>query len=225
MKLAMPILPATALLHALMLMPSGLLASASAHKTSTRASTINTGTNAAAGGGLRAKANTNTNTNTNVNQDARRTNRYWVAPIKNAGLECIDNSIRAGGGKPDEICITEGEALCVQYDYKPMGGRWQFGIKDSRLRLYDPKGEVVYEYSKDATHLCIGEEHGSDPDRYSKERPYLTLYDEKIHEVVGSLTCDGTDGKVCPRIAFDFLSLSLSLSLFLIYIYIYIYMR
>ena len=145
----------------------------------------------ASGGGLRA----------NANQDERKTNEitpdtYWVAPIENNGLTCIDNSIRAGGGKPNEIYITEGEALCIQYDYQPMGGRWQFGIKDSKLRLYNPKGEVVYEYCKDVTHLCIGEEHGFDPNRYSKERPYLTLYDEKVHEVVGSLTCDGTDGKV-----------------------------
>ena len=132
-------------------------------------------------------------------QDTRRTNgywgRYWVAPTKNIGLTCIENSIRAGGGKPNEICITEGEALCIQYDYKPMGGRWQFGIKDSKLRLYDPKGEVVYEYCSDVTHLCIGEERGFDPNRYSQERPYLTFYDEKTHTVVASLTCDGTDGK------------------------------
>ena len=138
-------------------------------------------------GGLRAST---------THQDARRTNRYWVAPVRNSGLTCIDNSIRAGGGKPNEICMTEGEALCIEYDYKPMGGRWQFGIKDSKLRLYNPKGEVVYEYCSDVTHLCIGEKHGFDPNRYSKERPYLTLYDEKVHEVVGSLTCDGTDGKV-----------------------------
>ena len=132
----------------------------------------------------------------------RRTNGYWAAPISDSGLTCIDNSIRAGGDKPTEICMTEGEALCIQYDSKPMGGRWQFGIKDSRLRLYDPKGEVVYEYCSDVTHLCIGEEHGFAPNRYSKERPYLTLYDEKSHEVVGSLTCDGTDGKVCRNAAF-----------------------
>ena len=133
----------------------------------------------------------------NANQDARRTNRYWVAPVRNAGLTCIDNSIRAGGGKPNEICMTEGEALCIEYDYKPMGGRWQFGIKDSKLRLYDPKQEVVYEYGTDVSHVCIGEEQGFDPSRYSKERPYMTLYNEKTHKVVGSLTCDGTDGKVC----------------------------
>ena len=132
----------------------------------------------------------------NVNQDARRTNRYWVAPIKNAGLTCIDNSIRAGGGKPNEICLTEGEALCVQYDNAPMGGRWQFGIKDSKLRLYDSKQEIVYEYCSDVSHVCIGEEHGFDPNRYSKERPYMTFYDEKTHKVVASLKCDGTDGEV-----------------------------
>ena len=134
--------------------------------------------------------------NANAKQDARRANRYWVTPIQSVGLTCIDNSIRAGGGKPTEICITEGEALCIEYDYKPMGGRWQFGIKDSKLRLYDPKGEIAYEYGTDVSHVCIGEEHGFDPNRYSKERPYMTLYNEKTHEVVGSLTCDGTDGGV-----------------------------
>ena len=142
----------------------------------------------ASGGGLRA----------NANQDERKTNEitpdtYWVAPIKNTGLKCIDNSIRAGGGKPNDICITEGEALCIQYDYQPS---WQYGIKDSKLRLYDPKQEVVYQYGSDVSRLCIGEEHGFDPNRYSKERPYMTLYNEKTHKVVGKLTCDGTDGKV-----------------------------
>ena len=122
---------------------------------------------------------------------------YWNVPVKDVGLTCIDNSIRAGGGKPNEICITEGEALCIQYDNSPMGGRWQYGIKDSKLRLYDPKQEVVYEYGTDVSHLCIGEEQGAVPNRYSKERPYMTLYNEKTHKVVGSLTCDGTDGKVC----------------------------
>ena len=134
----------------------------------------------------------------NANKHAdRRTNEYWAAPIADSGLTCIDNSIRAGGDKPAEICMTEGEALCIDYDYRPMGGRWQFGIKDSRLRLYDPKGDVVWEYCRDVTHLCIGEKHGFDPNQYSQERPYMTLYDEKSHEIVGSLTCDGTDGKVC----------------------------
>ena len=144
----------------------------------------------ATSGGLRA----------NANQGERKANAvtpdYWVAPIKSIGLTCIDNSIRAGGGKPNEICITEGEALCIQYDNSPMGGRWQYGIKDSKLRLYDPKQEVVYEYGTDVSHLCIGEEQGAVPNRYSKERPYMTLYNEKTHKVVGSLTCDGTDGKV-----------------------------
>lgn len=126
----------------------------------------------------------------------RRTNEYWAAPIADSGLACVDNSIRAGGDKPAEICLTEGEALCISYDDRPMGGRWQFGIKDSHLRLYDPKGDVVWEYCRDVTHLCIGEDHGFDPNQYSQERPYMTLYDEKSHEVVGSLTCDGIDGKV-----------------------------
>ena len=133
---------------------------------------------------------------TATNHANRRTNGYWAAPISDSGLTCIDNSIRAGGDKPAEICMTEGDALCIEYDHKPMGGRWQFGIKDSRLLLYDPKGDVAWEYCRDVTHLCIGEEHGFVPNRYSQERPYMTMYDEKSHEVVGSLTCDGTDGQV-----------------------------
>ena len=77
-----------------------------------------------------------------ANQSERKTNivapDYWVAPIKNIGLKCIDNSIRAGGGKRNDICITEGEALCIQYDYKPMGGRslavWHQGQQASSVR-------------------------------------------------------------------------------------------
>lgn len=118
-------------------------------------------------------------------------------PIKDVGFKCIDNSIRSGGGKPLEICMTEGESLCIDYGFdSPMGGRWQFGILENKLRLYDPKGIIVWEYCAEVSHLCIGEEHGADPNRYSKERPYMTFYNEKTHTVVGNLTCDGTDGEV-----------------------------
>lgn len=122
---------------------------------------------------------------------------YWNAPIKDLGLTCIDNSIRAGGGKPLYTCIREGEALCIEYEKNPpMGGKWVFGIKDSMVKLWNPKMEEVWEFCTEVTHVCIGEVHGFDPKRYSKERPYLHFYNEKTHETVGSLTCDGTDGKV-----------------------------
>ena len=70
---------------------------------------------AAAADSAELKAPTTTGLRANANQDARITNRYWVAPVRNVGLTCIDNSIRAGGGKPTEICMTEGEALCIEY--------------------------------------------------------------------------------------------------------------
>ena len=122
---------------------------------------------------------------------------YWNAPVKDVGLTCIDNSIRAGGGKPLSTCIREGEALCIEYERNPpMGGKWTFGVKDSMVKLWNPRMEAVWEFCTEVTHVCIGEVHGYDPNRYSKERPYLTFYNEKTHLTVGNLTCDGTDGKV-----------------------------
>ena len=122
---------------------------------------------------------------------------YWNVPVKDVGLTCIDNSIRAGGGKPLYTCIREGEALCIEYEKNPpMGGKWTFGVKDSKVKLWNPKMEEVWEFCTEVTHVCIGEVHGYDPNRYSKERPYMNFYNEKTHETVGSLTCDGTDGKV-----------------------------
>ena len=122
---------------------------------------------------------------------------YWVAPLNQLGLKCIDNSIRAGGDKDDDYkCIAEGEAICIDYGRQSFGGQWTFGVKDSMVKLWDPNMEVVWEFCSEVTHVCIGEEHGSDPNRFSEERPYLTFYDEKTTEVVGKLTCDGTDGKV-----------------------------
>ena len=129
--------------------------------------------------------------------DEATPDRYWILPVKDVGLTCIDNSIRAGGDKDDDYkCITEGEALCITYDHQSFGGKWTFGIQDGRARLWDPKMEVVWEFCTEVTHVCIGEEHGYDPDRFSRERPYMTFYNEKTNEVVGKLTCDGTDGKV-----------------------------
>ena len=138
-------------------------------------------------GGLRATRETSEVT----------TDVYWIAPIQDVGLTCIDNSIRAGGGKPLSTCIREGGALCIEYEQKPpMGGKWVFGVKDSKVKLWNPRMVAVWEFCTEVTHVCIGEVHGFGPNRYSKERPYLNFYNEKTHETVGSLACDGTDGKV-----------------------------
>lgn len=135
---------------------------------------------------------------TSSNDSSLTSDRYWIVPVKDVGLTCIGNSIRAGGDKDDEYkCITDGEALCIEYEQKPpMGGKWTFGLKDSRAKLWNPKMEVVWEFCTDVTHICIGEEHGYDPKRFSEQRPYLKFYNEKTQETVGNLACDGTDGKV-----------------------------
>lgn len=147
---------------------------------------------AAAAGGLRNSAS---------RAAARKTSSvapdYWIVPVKDIGLKCIDNSIRAGGDKGDGYkCITEGEALCITYDEDNFGGKWTFGVKDSMVKLWNPKMEVVWEFCTEVTHVCIGEEHGYKPNRFSEERPYLRFYNEKSQVTVGSLMCDGTDGKV-----------------------------
>ena len=155
-------------------------------------------------GGLRSSSGRNNHRvaiGTNDVTTDRYWNRYWAAPIQNVGPKCIDNSIRAGGDKPLSTCIREGEALCIEYNHQYSGGRWTFGIKDSMLKLWNPKMEVVWEFCTEITHVCIGEAHEYDPNRFSKERPYLNFYNEKTNQIVGSLTCDGTDGKVSTTIA------------------------
>jgi len=146
---------------------------------------------AASGGGLR-KAPEADNDNRNLAWGG-----YWQSPIADLGLTCIDNSIRAGGGKPLSTCITEGEAICIDYGYGTsyFGGQWTFGIKDGKVRLWNPRNEEVWEYCAAATQVCIGETHGYEKGKYSEERPYLFIYNEKTHETVGELICDGTDGK------------------------------
>ena len=152
----------------------------------------------ATSGGLRA----------NANQGERKANAvtpdYWVAPIKSIGLTCIDNSVRAGGDKDEDYtCITEGESICIDYEpYTPMGGRWSFGVKDGFVHLWNPNNEIVWSYCRTVTHVCIGEEQGFDPNKFSEERPYMFFYDEKSQTRVGELTCDGTDG-VVSIILFD----------------------
>lgn len=121
---------------------------------------------------------------------------YWRPPIPSLGLTCIDNSIRAGGGKPLTTCITEGEAICIEYDHAYFGGTWTFGIKDSTLALWNPMNQIAWEFCTDVTHVCIGEDHGYEQGAYSQERPFMFFYDEKTNTRVGELTCDGTDGKV-----------------------------
>jgi hypothetical protein len=41
------------------------------------------------------------------------------------------------------------------------------------------------------THICISENIESDPNRYSAERPYMFFYDEKSHQYLYQLVCDG----------------------------------
>jgi len=122
---------------------------------------------------------------------------YWRPTTPSLGLTCIDNSVRAGGDKADDYtCITEGESICIDYDSKPMGGRWSFGIKEGYVHLWNPKSEIVWSYCRTVTHVCIGEDQGFDPNKFSEERPYMFFYDEKSQTRVGELICDGTDGKV-----------------------------
>ena len=142
---------------------------------------------------------------TSSNDGDVTSDRYWIVPVKDVGLTCIDNSIRAGGDKDDEYkCLTDGEALCIEYEQQlPMGGKWTFGVQHGRAKLWNPKMEVVWEFCTDVTHVCIGEEQGYDPNRFSTQRPYLKFYNERTHEVVGYLACDGTDGKVRSLLASD----------------------
>ena len=41
------------------------------------------------------------------------------------------------------------------------------------------------------THICIGENVEADPKKYSNERPYLLFYNEKTHQYLYQLVCDG----------------------------------
>lgn len=41
------------------------------------------------------------------------------------------------------------------------------------------------------THICISENIESDPNRYSNERPYMFFYNEKTHQYLYQLVCDG----------------------------------
>jgi hypothetical protein len=41
------------------------------------------------------------------------------------------------------------------------------------------------------THICISEDIEFDPNRYSNERPYMFFYDEKKHQYLYQLVCDG----------------------------------
>ena len=41
------------------------------------------------------------------------------------------------------------------------------------------------------THICISENIEADPNRYSNERPYMFFYDEKKHQYLYQLVCDG----------------------------------
>ena len=119
------------------------------------------------------------------------------------GLECLDNSIKAGNVVKEGpfSCITVGEAIC--FDNKGGHfGEWTFGIKEmddglTKACLWDPKNEEAWclcNGERSVTQICIGEDTNYAQNRYSQERPYLVFYDENSHEYVGEVTCDGTDG-------------------------------
>ena len=42
-----------------------------------------------------------------------------------------------------------------------------------------------------ATHICISENIENDPNRYSAERPFMFFYNEKTHQYLYQLVCDG----------------------------------
>jgi hypothetical protein len=150
---------------------------------------------------LPARADVSSHTDGDVGRLRKNQKRelYWAPSVPSLGLTCIDNSVSAGGDKDEDYtCITEGESICVDYNpYTPMGGRWTFGVKDGFVHLWNPKNEIVWSYCRTVTHVCIGEEQGFDPNKFSEERPYMFFYDEKSQTRVGELTCDGTDGEVC----------------------------
>ena len=141
------------------------------------------------------------------NQRLRKARSYWAAPPRDLGLKCIDNSINVGKDDKQESCLTEGQALCIDYPYQsypynaksrptPMGpGRWTFGIQDGRIRLWDPRNNVVWEHCADVTHLCIGEDTAESFSTYSNQRPFMHFYNEKTNKFTGRLVCDGTDGR------------------------------
>ena len=128
---------------------------------------------------------------------------YWVPPIESLGLDCIDNSIKAGNAvkKGPFSCITTGEAIC--FDNSPGSfGHWTFGLKEidgvSQACLWDPKNDPVWclcNGNARVSQICIGEDTEKRIDRYSQERPYLIFYDDKVQDYVAELQCDGTDGK------------------------------
>jgi len=41
------------------------------------------------------------------------------------------------------------------------------------------------------THICISENIEDDPNRFSNERPYMFFYDEKSHQYLYQIVCDG----------------------------------
>ena len=120
---------------------------------------------------------------------------YWLVPIAALGLTCGGTSIKSRDGQ--YVCIKAGEALCQDNDGGPFG-HWTFGIVEendrSTVNLWTPRNEVAWTFCTDVTHVCIGEERDPRPDKFSNERPFLYFYNEKTHQTVGNLTCDGTDG-------------------------------
>ena len=127
--------------------------------------------------------------------DVVTTDQYWLPQLNSVGVQCGGTSIKTGDGGAYR-CFRDGEGICRDEELGSFGpGQWTFGIVDSRVTLYTPKNEISWQFCSDVTHVCIGEEHGTDGGYwYSQERPYLFFYNEKTHQYVGELTCDDTDG-------------------------------
>jgi hypothetical protein len=120
---------------------------------------------------------------------------YWLPQLSAAGIQCGGTSMKTGDGG-EYRCFKDGEGICRDKNLGSFGpGQWTFGIVDGTVTLFTPANEIVWRFCSDVTHVCIGEDHGTDNGQwYSKERPYLFFYDENTHTYVGELTCDGTDG-------------------------------
>ena len=127
--------------------------------------------------------------------DAVNTDQYWLPQLNSVGVQCGGTSMKTGDGGAYR-CFRDGEGICRDEQLGSFGpGQWTFGIVDSNVTLYTPSNEISWQFCSDVTHVCIGEDHGTDGGQfYSQERPYLFFYNEKTHQYVGELSCDDTDG-------------------------------
>lgn len=127
--------------------------------------------------------------------DVVNTDQYWLPQLNSVGVQCGGTSMKTGDGGAYR-CFRDGEGICRDEKLGSFGpGQWTFGIVDRNVTLYTPANEVSWHFCSEVTHVCIGEDHGTEGGQwYSQERPYLFFYNERTHQYVGELTCDGTDG-------------------------------